>query len=94
MFQWGGFVNVVRKAQAAAWEDKFKAMKAKQKGSEVNARLVVWHYVDDYDDDVDDVDNDNDCYYDAVDDDCYYDYDYDDYDDDDASMMQKQLPNN
>jgi len=31
---WGGFVNVVRKAQAAAWEDKFKAMKAKQKGSE------------------------------------------------------------
>lgn len=29
---------MVRKAQAAAWEDKFKAMKAKQKGSEVNTK--------------------------------------------------------
>jgi len=27
----GNFVNVVRKAQAAAWEEKFMAMKAKQK---------------------------------------------------------------
>lgn len=26
-------MNVVRKAQSAAWEDKFKAMKAKQKES-------------------------------------------------------------
>ncbi|KAJ7371007.1 hypothetical protein OS493_028626 [Desmophyllum pertusum] len=29
----GNFVNVVRKAQAAAWEEKFMAMKAKQKES-------------------------------------------------------------
>ena len=29
--QKGNFVNVVRKAQAAAWEEKFMAMKAKQK---------------------------------------------------------------
>ena len=28
---WGGFVNVVRKSQSAAWEEKFKAMKQKQK---------------------------------------------------------------
>lgn len=31
--QKGNFVNVVRKAQAAAWEEKFMAMKAKQKES-------------------------------------------------------------
>ncbi|XP_031548521.1 vicilin-like seed storage protein At2g18540 isoform X10 [Actinia tenebrosa] len=30
----GGFINVVRKAQSAAWEEKFKAMKDKKKGSE------------------------------------------------------------
>jgi len=33
VLQKGNFVNVVRKAQAAAWEEKFMAMKAKQKES-------------------------------------------------------------
>ena len=38
-------MNVVRKAQAAAWEEKFMAMKAKQKESNkvclVSCRFVV-----------------------------------------------------
>lgn len=40
--QKGNFVNVVRKAQAAAWEEKFMAMKAKQKES--NKVSVVTSY--------------------------------------------------